>query len=159
MKQILFLLLVTITFSACIKPNCCTMMDLGVVVKYVDSDGNNLFDNDSNSLTLSDIVLYHKIDGEWKEYYESNLTNARGLQTSQREDGLYIDIFTSITYVEGNISESKIEIKGYPTDIIKTEVDKQSNGIFVTKVWYNDELKWDAASDKTSRRFTITKTK
>jgi hypothetical protein len=59
-----------------------------------------------------------------------------------------------------------ITFNDYPTDTLQVEEKNTKRGILVTKVWYNQELKWDYNGVKGkyekyniwfTRRFKITK--
>lgn len=157
MKKIILLLIIGILSIACsddAKVDCCTNIDTGVSIKYVNEDGKNLFELDGG-LTEADITIYYKINNEWVRYYEGNLDYPKGIRTIEREDGTYLVIFPSTSIVENNYSETKIEFSESDSDIIKTEIDKSNSNEIVTKVWYNDELKWEAY--QTERMFEIIK--
>jgi hypothetical protein len=160
MKKIL-LLLAAILILGCStdedeKVNCCTIIDTGVSIKYVNEDGENLFELDGG-LTEADIAIYHKINNEWVKYYEGNLDYPKGFRIVEREDGTgtYLVVFPSTTIIENNYSETKIEFSKSDFDVLKTEIDRSNSNEIVTKVWYNDELKWEG--NQTERMFEILK--
>lgn len=156
MKKILLLFIIGFLFMACAdeKSSCCVNIDTGISIKYVNEKGENLLDIDGGIKT-SDIKLYHKIDGKWVYYFEGNLDVPNGLIDSEREDGSYLMIFPSMNIIENNYSETKIEFSPTDFDVIKTEVKFSNVNTIVTKVWYNDELKWEAYA--TERMFEIIK--
>ncbi|MEP6262807.1 MAG: hypothetical protein ABJ092_14620 [Gillisia sp.] len=143
MKKIL-LLIAVILIASCTtdEKDCCTIIDTGVSIKYLNEEGENLFEIDGG-LNVADINIYHKISNEWVKYFEGNLDYPKGLRTVEREDGTYLVIFPSTNIVENGYSETKIEFSNSDFDILKTEVDKKNSNEIVTKVWYNDELKWE----------------
>ena len=149
MKKIISLLLIGILFTACSddEKDCCTTIDIGVSIKYLNKNGENLFEI-PNGLTESDITISHKIDNEWKKYYKGNLDYPKGIMAVESENGAYLVIFPNTTFVENNYSETKIEFSEYDSDILKTEIDKSNSNEIVTKVWYNGELKWEASKNK-----------
>jgi len=143
MKKILLLIAVTLIASCTTdEKDCCTIIDTGVSIKYLNEEGGNLFELEGG-LNVADINIYHKINNEWVRYFEGNLDYPKGLRTVEREDGTYLIIFPSTTIVENGYSETKIEFSESDSDILKTQVDKNSSNEIVTKVWYNDELKWE----------------
>lgn len=155
MKKIFALLVVGILFSACSnEKGCCTIIDISTSIKYLNQEGENLFELD-NGINESDITIYHKINNEWIEYFEGNLDYPKGIKTVLRESGTYLIVFPSTTIVENDYSETKIEFSATDSDIIKTEIDKSNSNMIVTKVWYNEKLKWEAC--KTERMFEIVK--
>ena len=159
MKKILSLFIVGILFIACSDDekgiDCCTNIDIGISVKYVNENGENLFELENGGLNESNINIYHKINNEWVKYFEGNLDSPKGIRIIEREDGKYLGIFPSTVIVENNYSETKIEFSQTDSDIIKTEIDKNGSNTIVTKVWYNDLIKWEA--DQTERMFEIVK--
>ena len=148
MKKLLILLAATLVVSCTTKEeNCCTIIDVAVSIKYLNEAGENLLDIEGG-LNPSDITLYHKINNEWVKYYKGNLDNPTGLATVAREDGTYLVVFPSTTIVENGYSETKIEFSDSDFDILKTEVDKKASNEIVTRVWYNDELKWEGNTER-----------
>ncbi len=155
MKKILLLIALTIIASCTTDEiDCCTIIDTGVSIKYLNEEGENLFEM-NGGLNVSDINIYHKINNEWVKYFEGNLDYPKGLRTVEREDGTYLVIFPSTNIVENGYSETKIEFSNSDFDILKTEVDKKKSNEIVTKVWYNDELKWEG--NQTERLIEIVK--
>ena len=142
MKKILLLIAVTLIASCSTDENCCINIDTGVSIKYLNEEGENLFEVDGG-LNIADINIYHKKNNEWVKYFEGNLNYPKGLQTVEREDETYLVIFPSTTIVENGYSETKIEFSESDSDILKTEVNKNNSNQIVTKVWYNGELKWE----------------
>ena len=155
MKKILLLIAVTLIASCTTdEKDCCTIIDTGVSIKYLNEEGENLFEMEGG-LNVADINIYHKINNEWVRYFEGNLDYPKGLRTVEREDGTSLDIFPSTTIVENGYSETKIEFSEFDSDILKTQVDKNNSNEIVTKVWYNDELKWEG--NQTDRIIEIVK--
>jgi len=155
MKKILTLLIIGFLLIFCSdEQDCCTNIDIGISIKYLNENGENLFELESG-LTESNINIYHRINNEWVKYFEGNLDYPKGIRTVEREDGIYLVIFPSTTIVESNYSETKIEFSGSDSDILKTEIDKKNSNEIVTKVWYNDELKWEVSQSE--RMFDIIK--
>lgn len=143
MKKILLLIAVTLVASCSTdEKDCCVNIDTGVSIKYLNEEGENLFETVSG-LNVADINIYHKINNEWVKYFEGNLDYPKGLLTVEREDETYLVIFPSTTIVEKGYSETKIEFSESDSDILKTEVNKNNSNQIVTKVWYNGELKWE----------------
>lgn len=155
MKKIILLLIIGISLAACSDDDdCCVNIDVGISVKYLNEEGDNLFEIE-NGYNESDVTIYHKINGEWNEYYEGNLDYPKGITLIDREDGKYLMIFSSTRLVDNNNSETKIEFSNTDFDIIKTEIDNSNSNTIVTKVWYNDVLEWEAY--ETERMFEIIK--
>lgn len=121
--------------------DCCIIIDTAVTIKYVNEEGENLFEPD-NGLTTEDITLYYKINDEWVKYFKGKLDSTKGIRIDEREDGSYLTIFPGKHIVAERYSETKIEFSESDSDILRTEITKSNSNEFVTKVWYNDELKW-----------------
>jgi len=154
MKKIILFLIIGISLAACSnEDDCCINIDVGISVKYLNEEGDNLFEIE-NGYNESDVTIYHKINGEWNEYYEANLDYPKGITLIDREDGKYLMIFPNTRLVDNN-SETKIEFSNTDFDIIKTEIDNSNSNTIVTKVWYNDVLEWEAY--ETERMFEIIK--
>lgn len=157
MKRISFLLLTLLLFS-CTEDEpmlCCTVIDANVAIEYMNAQGENLFETPS-APDLSEIDVYHKIDSEWVEYFEGNLDYPKGLRLADIEDQTYLVVFVNLSSGNDNISETKMVFPGGDEDVIRTEINKTGNNSIVTKVWFNDELKWET-ENRSPRRFTVVK--
>ena len=155
MKKIILFLNIGILLTACSHKNdCCVHIDTGISIKYLNQEGENLFEIE-NGYHESDITMYHKINKEWQEYYKANLDSPKGITIIDQEDGKYLLISPSTTLTENGYSETKITFSEADSDIIKTEIDKSNSNTIVTKVWYNDVLKWKAY--ETEKMFEIIK--
>ncbi|WP_029035051.1 membrane lipoprotein lipid attachment site-containing protein [Salinimicrobium terrae] len=155
MKKILFLITLTLVLGCSTDDkDCCTIIDTGVSIKYINEDGQNLL-GPVGRYTEADITIYHKINNEWIRYYKGNLDNPKGITTVERQDETYLVIFPSTTIVANNYSETKIEFSESDFDILKTEIDKNNSNQIITRVWYNNELKWEGL--QTERIFEIVK--
>ena len=144
MKKIILLLIIGLSNFACSDDNdCCLNIDIGIDIKYINTEGQNLFEID-NGYNESDITIYHKANGEWEEYYESNLDSPKGITVVEGENGKFLSISPSTTLDNNNYSETKIQFSESDFDIIKTEIDKSNSSTILTKVWYNGVLEWEA---------------
>ena len=155
MKKILFTLIIGLSILACSDDNdCCVNVDIGIDIKYLNAQGENLFEID-NGYNESDITIYHKINGDWNEYSKGNLDSPKGIKVVNGENGKFLSISPSTTLDENNYSETKIKFSESDFDIIKTEIDKSNSNTIVTKVWYNGNLEWEAYESE--RMFEIIK--
>jgi hypothetical protein len=158
MKKLYFLLLPFILAACSISQNepdmCCTIIDVGVAIKYVNENGENLLEGE-NALDINDITVYHKADGEWQRYFEGNLDYPKGLAIIDIENEKFLRVFVS-EITDESFSETKLQFAEEDEDIIKAEVNKNESSAIVTKVWYNNELKW-ATTDGTERRLEVIK--
>ncbi|PKD17009.1 hypothetical protein APR41_06110 [Salegentibacter salinarum] len=145
MKKTLFLLIFSFFIISCEKDEptyCCTIIDSSIDIKFIDSEGNNLL-GEENQFEETDISVYNKIDGEWKISPENTFL-------VERENEDYLRVFANLESTDTQISELKLEFPDNEFDILKTEISSQNANTFVTKVWYNDELKWE--TDNNSER-------
>lgn len=155
-KLFVFTLCILLISCASDDPeNCCTIIDTAVKIKYVNENGENLFDIE-NPIQISDIKVFHKINSEWIEYYKGNLDHPKGLMELEINEEKYLGVSVSIIHDADSISETKLQFANGDEDIIKTGLNLNANNIIVEKVWYNGELKWQT-EDKQERNFTIVK--
>lgn len=157
MKKVLLLVAATLITACSTEKDekiCCTIIDTEVSIKYINEDGQNLFEIE-DGLTADEITIYHKINDEWIEYYKGNLDHPKGIFVVEREEGSFLKIFPSSTIVEDTYSETKIEFSESDSDVLRTEIEKKNSNEIVTKVWYNDELKWER--NQSERMFEILK--
>lgn len=157
-KLVLLLGFVAFLWISCEKDdpsNCCTIIDTGVTIKYVNEAGENLLEKE-DALSIKDITIFHKVDSEWEQYFKGNLDVPTGLEEVSMPEGKYLGIVTSLDVDGNNISETKIRFSETDEDIIKTQLNFSSNNTIVDKVWYNGELKWERTS-KNPRNFVIVK--
>lgn len=154
MKKSLVLILFPVLISCNTdEPNCCTNIDTNILIKYLDDQGQNLLE--SGVYSESNINIYHLIDGSWERYFNGFRDSPKGITVNQLEDGLYLTLSPSSTTNTSGISETKIEFSENDFDVIKAEIEKSSNSQIITKVWYNDQLKWEAYA--TERKFEVVK--
>jgi len=156
MKKILTCIIIGIMLTACSEENNsnpATIVDTQISIKYVNQNGENLFEIDKG-YDLSHVDIYHKIDNEWVRYFEGNLDHPEGIKLVERENGTYFVVRPSTEIVKDNYSLTKIELSQSDSDTIRTEVDKSNSNVIATKVSYNGELKWEGPDE---RMFTIVK--
>lgn len=135
--------------------NCCTIIDTAVKIKYVNENGENLLETEE-PLEISDITVFHKVNSKWEEYYEGNLDHPKGLMELEMNEEKYLGVSVSISTDNDSISETKLRFPNGDEDIIRTKLNLNANNIIITKLWYDDELKWQT-EDKTERHFSIVK--
>lgn len=158
MKKILSFILIGILLIGCSSDDdiqCCVVIDTAISIKYLNENGDNLLDMETGGINFSEINVFQKIENEWVRYSEGSSDYPKGVRIIEREDGKYLNVFPSTVTAGNTYSETKIEFSEEDFDIIKTEIDKSSSNTIVTKVWYNNELKWKAY--ETERMFEIIK--
>lgn len=157
MKNI-YLIAITLILISCSSDepeNCCVVVDTAVTIKYVNDNNENLLEGE-NSIDVNNIKVFHKIDSEWKEYFEGNMDYPKGLTTVEINGENFLRIFVSTDIDENQVSETKLEFSDNNEDIIKTELNLSANNTIITRVWYNDNLEWDM-NDNLPRQFIIVK--
>ncbi|MEX0858387.1 MAG: hypothetical protein WD016_09575 [Balneolaceae bacterium] len=152
-----------------------TVIETGFTIAYVDQDENDLLDPaHPNAITEGNTDLYYLINGEMVKQYENHLDHPKKFSVVTEEklfDRYFMHISpntiegldTAITYI------TYLEFENNSLDTIKTQYRRpspSSNSIFVTKIWYNGELRWDV-DDKSllehpnneyvGRYFTVTR--
>ncbi|TCI85534.1 hypothetical protein [Tenacibaculum sp. M341] len=155
MRKLILLLSIVISFYACSNnDNCCVNIDTNITIKYLNEEGKNLFEIE-NGYKESDINIYHKINGEWKKFYDNKLDTPKGISVIETENGTLLSLSPSLTTDQNSYSETKIEFSNTDADIVKAAIENSNNNTIVTKVWYNDILKWDTSN--TNRTIEIVK--
>lgn len=118
-------------------------------------NGMNLL-NPGDGYEISDIEVFHKVEGEWKRYYEGNFDYPKGISVIAIAGENYLRVFLSNKTNEEDISATKLKFAEGEEDCIESVIEKISGNEIVTKIWYNNELKWSAESNSEAR-FTIVK--
>lgn len=157
MKKILSILLLSVFLFSCSDEDdkiCCTVIDTGIMIKYVNDEGENLFEMEGG-LEETDITLFVKVDNVWERHPGSGTDTPRGVKTVEREGETYLLIYPSTTFIEDTYSETRVEFRGYEADLIRTKIDKSHSNEIVSEVWYNGELRWEAYD--TERMFEVMK--
>lgn len=153
MKYLIFFLL-TMLFTSCNSDESEQFIidtDINIAVK--NSDGNDLLDSDSpNSIDENSIKIIYEINGEQVEVNDTDLDYSRGFFIYQHENEYRIRIFP-------NTSQSTeypvTYIKWDDTDTIKVDIERNRNSEICNKVWFNENLVWEAY--ETERFFEIIK--
>jgi len=151
----LFFFLSALFFASCTDDNEQVIVDTDINISVKDEDGNDLLNPDnSNSLNQNEFKIFYEINGEQIEFYDENLDYPKGFFVYQHENEFRIRIFPStdknalylITYIEW----SKMD-----TDTIRCEIERKESSTICKKVWFNEELVWQAYD--TERFFEIIK--
>ena len=94
-------------------------------VRYIDSEGSILVDN---LIDISDVKIYHVIDGKNKLFDYSHIGRDTG----------YFPLVLN-TYKEG-ITTTLIDVKNHFTDTIEAEITKSRTQIMCHKMYRNGKL-------------------
>jgi|SRR5699024_5162449 len=166
MYKISILLIVGFLMASCSSPNAATGPNVVVYIKYINKKGENLLNPDrTHAITEKNTNLYYLINGKKVKVYEGNLDNPKHFFIKYDSTDYYKDpsMWGYLMRVFPNTPDGQdtattyIVYKDYPTDTLKVQY-KRNNGIdvYVTKVWYNGELRWEAGHHR-RRVLTITK--
>jgi hypothetical protein len=157
MKALIGFVLVGFLFVSCHKnEECCTIIDVGITIKYIDADANNILDT-TDGINASEIKLYYKNNDEWNYYFDGNMDFSKGFQVFTMEGEKYLKLFPSDIYYDEIYSETKIAYSENDFDILKCEFYFNKSNIFCTKIWLNDSLAWDQNSNNADRMIEIIK--
>lgn len=156
MKKVLLLLIPFVLLSCSEEEEpmaCCTMLDHQVDLKYLNEEGENLLETE-DPVQLSDIDVYHKIESEWKGYFEGHHDITNSFRIVEIEGEQHLRVFLSLETDENGISETKLVFPGGVEDIIKAEILVDGGLTTVRKLWFKGELKWEAPANA-PRRISI----
>ena len=146
MKIILSILILAFTAVSCEEDikNCCIVVDIDLVVKIVDSNGESLLD-EPNGIDSNTIRLFYKKNNEWTIIRGYSDRVALGMKVEENSDSQkQLSIYVSIDYInQNNITEMKLQFSESDFDIIKGEIDFSSGNTICTKVWCNDQLVYE----------------
>ena len=117
----------------------------------MSTDGNFL-----EGIDEADITVYHRKDQEWVAYFQGNLDHPKGIAIEENSEGEpYLWLSPNTEYFSENLTETKLEFPGGEEDIIRAQFDRSEGNLVCTKVWYNDNLRWEA--NATGRAFEVLK--
>ncbi len=145
------------------------LIDLGVLVHYVDNDGTDLLDSSKvDSYKSSGMRLYFMSYGNKVEVpFNSMLDMPRGFKVEKSErNGSYVvntliycgDTTNLLNNAVNTVnSVTYLQLDEKVTDTIKCEIRRRGSVYMeVQKLWYNGELKWSLESN-IPREITIEK--
>jgi hypothetical protein len=128
-------------------------IDSMAYIKVLDQKGNNLLNPlNEGSYKSKDIKIFYEINGEMKGFFEGHLDMPRNFRidspNSENDYIMALVIDSKKTIIQWNESEA---------DTIQAEIFDDGRSLIVLKVFHQGELKWDGATSKTGRGFTIVK--
>ena len=145
-----------LVFSACQDgPDCCTNISTDVNMTVRGSDGADRLNPDNQgAFRAEDIDLFYLINGETKRFFRGNLDNPKNFFIDTTRTPHVITIIPNdaetepypVTYIQWNDDD---------TDTLRCAFHRTENSVVCTKVWYNDELKWE--TNQGGRVFEIVK--
>ena len=166
MYRIIFLLSLSILFVACSTTDSSpgAVLSTDVTISYVTEDGTDLVNPEqTNAIGDQNTELYYLQNGETTEYFESNLDNPNGISVIEPNrlpsDHYGLKILAN-TIPGQNQATTYIRFSDGTQDTLKAEYENNGNsdvnGTVITKVWYNQEIRW-STEEESERFFTITK--
>lgn len=139
--------------SSCEEKLCgCTVMDIGTVIIVSDQKGQNLLDPDTpGHFVEQDIRIYFLRDGKREEVFHSNLDAPRSfsIETYGSDNELAMKLVPDIETKGTGVTTTIIQWNDSEEDTVACEVRNNDNGVFVTRVWYNNDLAYDPDSGVT----------
>lgn len=122
-------------------------LDTGFEFSVVDNEGNDLLNPENpNHFSHSNIKLFYKENGRYKEVYDANLDYPRNFLIFKHETKYRIRIFLNDSENETQ-PETMIQWNENKSNIIKAEFYRTSSLVRFNKVWLNDNLIWDSANN------------
>ncbi|MXV37823.1 hypothetical protein GO491_03890 [Flavobacteriaceae bacterium Ap0902] len=152
----LFLILTTMLFTSCNSDdNEQVIIDTDINISVKDVDGNDLLNtNNPNSFNQNEFKIFYEIDGEQIEVNDENLDYSKGFFVYQHESEFRIRIFPN-TNKNASYPITYIRWSEMDIDTLKCEIDRNGSSEICKKVWFNNELVWQAYG--TERFFEIIK--
>lgn len=123
-------------------------------ITVLDQKGNNLLDpNQEDAYDQKEIKTFYERDGKMEEFFAAHLDMPRNFRIDPPMYGkdylMAVALDSEKTVIKWNKTES---------DTIQAEfLDNKDQAIFVSKVYFKGELKYDAQSTMNRREFTIIK--
>lgn len=138
--------LLTVLFLGCApETNCCTNLDVGMQFAVLDANGNDVLNpSNPNAFKAQNIKIYYVIDGV-SEYQNSGNGGLLEISKYQNHENYIISIGP---YVGDHLSTTLIKWNEIDIDTIKCEVERISSNTRISKVWFNDVLKWDGVNER-----------
>ncbi len=154
-NQILILLLV-LGFTSCKKTsNYAFTKDIKIEIMLADNEGEDLFNPESYFYyNPNSIKIFHLLHGEMIEIKNQLLDPPQNFYLNYVNGRHRMQLFPNhdkseqfpITLIQWNSSKM---------DTVKCDFDRNVNSIICNKVWYNDELVWEANNNNGTRLFEI----
>lgn len=150
-KLSLLTLFITI-FSSCEENVCgCTIVDVDVNIAVTNRDDRDLLNPETpGHLKSEDIEIYFVRNGQ--RVYMNPKDNAPG-SFSILEEGPHekyiMRLYPDLERDQSGTTTTIIKWNELDEDTLTCEVTKKTNSTTVTRVWHNDELKYDQVNHTT----------
>lgn len=130
-----------------------------VLLSVKDSQSQSVFDPDNNlGFNKEKISIFYEENNVYKTYFLGNHGGYNGYSFSSEDEPNAMTLYPYDLGL-GNIPKHIIKWNEQDSDTLRFEVDVRNNGgyVSITKVWYNEELAWDVATDNEIRRIEVIK--
>jgi len=129
-------------------------IDARASILLLNNQSKNLL-SEPVEIKYEDINIYYMIDGKKVLQYHGNLDYPKMFRIIQDKDGENIlDVYLNIT--NEAMPVTLISFSDSETDTIRSEYRREKGSVICTKIWYNDELKFDI-NTSSDHRFTVIK--
>lgn len=118
-------------------------IDGNVDIWYHD-DGISLFDPANGSFTIEDVTVEYLLDDKWIDVKLTRLGTRPFIYYNEELNKHMVRIFVNI-YDDQQLT--RVKISDLETDLIEVEVRNEKSSTFITKLFYNTELKWASGLD------------
>ena len=136
------------------KNNIDLIIDNSVNVLYKNDLGNNLLDSTtSNYYSYANMHMFYLDNGVKKEYYNGKMDAPKGIRILKDTTGEYVLAFYFHGYGVNDTVINFLQLSDTDTDTLVGIFDHYSNGVILTKAWYNGVL-WKPGAGP---NFTIVK--
>lgn len=150
MKNLILMLFLALLLSCSTENGEGIVFETGIELSVINTEGQDLLNPGfSDSYKEGQIKLFYKIDGELQEVYDSSLDHPRNFFIYKRPTEYRIRIFPN-TDKSKEISITLIQWSETDADTIRSKIERRGSITQVTKVWFNNELKWQISSEEES---------
>ena len=155
MKYLIYFFMAPLFTSCSTNKSSQFIVDTDINISIKDSEGNDLLNPAyPDSYQKGNIKLFHIINGEQIEIFDANMNYPKGFFIYKHENEYRIRVFPNTDKSEQQLI-TLIKWNETDTDTIRCNVERTSNSEICRKVWFNNEVVWEAY--ETERFFEILK--
>ena len=140
MKVLISALLLLLT--GCIKVGPVNI-DTSMILLVRDSSGTDLLHPTTGKYNASGINVYYLKEGEKQQVYFPHLDAPKGFRIRENELKKNEYLLVLFPYDDLPLSTTIIQWGQADFDTITCEITHEGSSRYCTKIWYNQELKWD----------------
>ncbi|MDZ7680814.1 MAG: hypothetical protein U5J63_03645 [Fodinibius sp.] len=137
-----------------------TFISSNTDILFVDQNGESLTNpNHPNAITEENTEIYFLEDGSKKKIFKGHLDCPKMFCIEQGPKGKYYFSLHPNTESSNGKRVTYIKFADATWDTVRVQLDSPgSSNKAVTKVWYNQKLRWDASNANPGNRgFTVTR--